>query len=159
MAGDRICDAYHRFASECMTRDIDILIIAIGTNDVVRRGAPDAPLDLSHGMRAEYWNWLLDMAIKNIPNVIVLDMLPIREETNGADGDDIYEWNKDINEYNDQIEKICSDKGVRFIRRAQNWEHRNLADYYVDFGHPNAAGHQLIADEVYEELKKLGILN
>ena len=158
LSGDRICDAYHRFAPECLTRDIDILIINIGCNDLVRRGAPDAPMDLSIGLRAEYWNWLLDMAIKNIPTVLVLDILPIREETDETDEDDIYEWNKDIKEYNDQIAQLCAARNIPFIRRFEKWEKRNLADYYVDYGHPNGAGHQLIADEIYAELEKLKII-
>ena len=157
MSGDRICDAYHRFAAEALTRDIDVLIIAIGCNDLVRCGAPDAPTDLSPGLCDRYWNWLLDMAIKNIPTVLVLDILPIIESDRDVD-DTEYEYNKDIKEYNDLIEKICSEKGIRFIRRAHNWEKRKLAEYYIDWGHPNGAGHQLIADEVYEELEKLKII-
>ena len=34
----------------------------------------------------------------------------------------------------------------------------NLEKVFHDYAHPNAAGHQLIADEVYEELEKLGFL-
>lgn len=162
MAGDRICDSWHRFASQCMTMDINVLIIAVGCNDTVRRGAPDAPLDLSPALRARYWEWLLDDARKNIETIIVLDVLPIREETNadnntgtGADG---YQYNRDIQEYNRQLAGICATRNIPFIRRYDKWENLNLSDYYVDFGHPNGRGHQKIADEVYTELEKLGIL-
>lgn len=157
MAGDRICDAYHRFAAEALTRDIDVLIIAVGTNDVVRRGGPDAPTDLSPALRGEYWNWLLDMAAKNIPTVLVLDLLPVIEESE-TDANGVYDFNKDIEAYNHQIEQICADKGVRFIRRAQNWADRNLSELYVDWSHPNGRGHQLIADEVFAELEKLKLI-
>jgi lysophospholipase L1-like esterase len=155
VAGDRICDAWHRFASQCMTMDIDILIIAIGCNDVLRSGAADAPLDLSPALRGKYWKWLLDDAKKNIGKVIVLDVLPIREEFNRY-GD--YEYNRDIKEYNEQIARICADKGIPFVRRYDKWENIDLADYYVDFGHPNGRGHQKIADEVLDALEKLKVL-
>ncbi|MDR2901483.1 MAG: SGNH/GDSL hydrolase family protein [Lactobacillales bacterium] len=156
--GDRICDAWHRFASQCMTMDIDVLIIAIGCNDTRRRGAPNAQLDLSPMLCAKYWEWLLDEAQKNIGAVIVLDILPIREETNEEDGGDDYHYNTDIKRYNKQIAKLCGDRGIVFVQRYDKWEGLDLSQYYVDFGHPNGKGHQKIADEIYEALAKLDVL-
>lgn len=159
MNGDKICDSYHRFASECTTRDIDTLIIAVGTNDLLRQGSPDAQLDISKELRGQYWDSLLDMAKTKIKQIVVLDVLPVREEIEDDGEVDIYQFNKDIEEYNKQIEKICSEKKIIFIKLYDKWAKRDLSDYYVDSGHPNGAGHQLIADEVFEELNKLGILN
>jgi len=161
MSGDRVCDASHRFAAEAMTRDIGVLIIAIGVNDLVRSPAPDSPTDMSQHLRIECWNNLLDLAQANIPQIVVLDILPVREELMGFKdwvGMPVYWFNKDIKEYNDLIAKICADRGVPFIRRFDKWEKRNPAELYADYAHPNGAGHQLIADEVYAELEKLGIL-
>jgi lysophospholipase L1-like esterase len=158
MAGDRVCDSWHRFASQCITMDISVLMIAVGCNDTVRRGAVDAPMDLSPALRGRYWEWLLDDAKRNIKTVVVLDILPVREsENDGATGGD-GSYNRDIMEYNEQLAKICALRGIPFVRRYDKWASRNLADYYVDFGHPNDAGHQIIADEIYEELVKLGIV-
>ena len=160
MAGDNVADAYHRFVSECITRDIDILIITIGCNDTVRRGAPDAPMDLSPVLRGRYWKWLLDTARKNIDTVVVFDVMPVREDANNGEYDDEndHSYNRDIKEYNDFIAGICAERGIPFLRRYDKWAERDLEKYYVDFGHPNGAGHQLIADEVYAELEKLKII-
>lgn len=156
--GDRISDFYHRFASECCSREIDVLILTVSGNDLIRSPNPDSAPDLSEHLRNEYWHKLLDLAQKNIKTIVVLDSLPIREEIENEDETDVYQFNKDIEEYNKQIEKVCSEKNIPFIKFYNKWAKRNLADYYVDATHPNGAGHQLIADEVFEELQKLGIL-
>ncbi len=156
MAGDRICDAWHRFSSQFATMEINTIIISIGCNDVARRGFIDAQLDISKELRALYWDWLLIDAKLNIENVVVLDILPVHQGIAGEK--DIYVLNKDIEEYNKQIENICFEKNIHFIKRYDKWLKRDLSKYYADNLHPNGAGHQLIADEVFEELKKLGIL-
>lgn len=159
--GDRISDFYHRFASECCSREIDVLILTVSGNDLVRSPNPDSAPDLSEHLRNEYWHKLLDLAQKNVSQIIVLDALP-RHNDNIVDygwfDAPMYEPNSDRVEYNDQVEKICKQYNIQFIRRYDKWAKRDLSKYYADNSHPNGAGHQLIADEVFEELKKLGIL-
>ncbi|MCL2331788.1 MAG: SGNH/GDSL hydrolase family protein [Proteobacteria bacterium] len=160
--GDRICDAYHRLGAELLTRyPADILIIAIGVNDLLRGPDSDSPTDLSPHLRAEYWNRLLDIAQKNIKNIIVLDILPIREELIPIEESDGNMWwhNADIAEYNDLIAKICRERKIPFVRRYDAWATRDLSKLYADDAHPNGAGHQMIADEVVAELEKLKLLN
>jgi len=159
--GDRVCDAVHRLAAEGCSRDIDILIIRIGANDLIRSPNPDSPMDLSEHCRGEYWHKLLELAKKNIKTIIVLDTLPRYQETEVAYGwfdAPMFEPNADKIAYNEQIAEICKSHNVPFLRFYDRWAKRDLSEYYVDYGHPNAKGHQLIADELYEEIEKLGIL-
>jgi lysophospholipase L1-like esterase len=161
MDGDRVCDAFHRLASEGCSRDIDILFISIGGNDVIRSPNPDSPMDLSEHARAEYWHKLLDLAKKNIPQIVVLGILPRYKDDETAYGwfdAPMHELNADRVAYNDQIARICAENNVPFIKRFDEWAARNLSEYYADTSHPNSAGHQLIADEVFAELEKLGII-
>lgn len=161
-SGDRVCDAFHRLCSELLSRDAaDVLLIAVGVNDLIRGGEADSPTNLSKYLRVEYWNRLLDVAQKNANDVVVLDILPIRQEFfpwRNDDGVNLWWHNKDIVEYNDLIAEICKERKIPFIRRYEKWAGRDLAALYADFVHPNGAGHQLIADEVFEELAKLKIL-
>ncbi|MDR1207200.1 MAG: SGNH/GDSL hydrolase family protein [Rickettsiales bacterium] len=159
--GDRVCDAFHRLSAEGCSRDIDILLICIGGNDLVRSPTPDSPTDLSEHVRAEYWHRMLDLAKKNIAQVVVLDILPRYKDDTVAYGwfdAPMHEYNSDRMICNDQIAKICAEKNIPFIRRYDKWAARDLSRYYADTSHPNAAGHSLIADEVYEELMKLKII-
>ena len=156
MDGDRISDIYHRFVSECLSRDIDILFIAVGTNDTVRSPKPDSNMDISEHLRTEYWNKLLELAKNNVKNIIVLDILPVREEmfpTKGWFNAKIYEFNKDKQEYNNLLRKLCKAKKVPFLELYGNIKKLDLSKYYRDPSHPNAKGHQLIADEIYKFLK------
>lgn len=159
--GDRVCDAFHRLASEGLSRDIDILIIKIGGNDLIRSPNSDSPMDLSEHGRAEYWHKLLDLAKKNIPHVIVLGITPRYKDDAVAYGwfdAPMHEYNSDRIEYNKQIAEICAMKNIPFINQWDKWISRDLSKYVVDYDHPNGAGHQLIADEVYEELQKLKLV-
>ena len=161
MDGDRISDAYHRLASEGLSREIDILIINIGGNDLIRSPNSDSQMDSSPHLRAEYWYKLLDLANKNIPQIIVLDILPrYKDDEVGRGWFDapLHEFNYDRILYNEQIAKICEEKCIPFIQRYDRWAPLDLSGLYEDFVHPNGKGHQLIADEVYEELTKLNIL-
>lgn len=159
--GDRTCDTYHRVASEVHTRDIDILLIAIGTNDLIRSPEANSPMDMSKHLREEYWHKMLDLLEKTKITPVVLDLLPKREEMYPSLGwfdKPCFETNKDVEEYNEQIKSICKQRNIAFINRYDKWIKRDLKDYYKDGGHPNSKGHQLIADEVYEELINLEIL-
>jgi len=155
--GDRICDAFHRVGAELLTRDgADVLLVAIGVNDLIRSPNADSPTDLSPHLRKEYWTRLLDLAQKNAENIIILDVLPIREELTPRDN--LWFRNADIVEYNDLIAEICAARKIPFVRRYDKWKARDLATLYVDEAHPTGAGHQIIADEIYDELKKLGVI-
>ena len=154
--GDRICDAFHRLGAEMLTRyEVDTLLIAIGVNDLIRGPKTDSPTDLSRHLRVEYWNRLLDVAQKNVKRIVVLDILPVREDMipyQDDYGDNVYWHNKDIEEYNTLIAEICAQRKISFFRRYDKWKERDLSAFYADDAHPNAAGHQLLADEVHEYL-------
>ncbi|MDD4556616.1 MAG: SGNH/GDSL hydrolase family protein [Alphaproteobacteria bacterium] len=160
--GDRISDFFHRFASEGLSREIDILIITVSGNDLIRSPEPDSPQDLSEHLRNEYWHKLLDLAQKNIPQIIVMDALPRHKDNTIAYGwfdAPMHEPNSDRIEYNNQIAQICKNRGIPFFRRYDKWVERDLSKYYVDTAHPNGDGHQLIANELYDELEKLGVFD
>lgn len=158
-SGDRICDAYHRMISEGASRDIDTMIIAIGVNDIVRRGQPDAQEDLSVGIRRKYWNKLFDLAQKLRIKLLVLDILPvIEEEEDHGEEEDLYNFNKDVIEYNKLLKKLCKERDIQFFERFDKWADLDLKKYYVDTVHPNAKAHEKIADEVFVEMKRIGMI-
>jgi len=155
--GDRICDVLHRLGAEGLTRELDILLIAIGVNDVIRSPSADSPADLSPHLRAEYWNRLLDVAQRNTREIVVFDILPVREEMMPAD-DGLWWKNSDIEEYNDLIAEICAERKIPFVRRHDEWATRDLGKLYADCAHPNGVGHKLLADEAYEALSRLKVI-
>ncbi|MDD4555959.1 MAG: SGNH/GDSL hydrolase family protein [Alphaproteobacteria bacterium] len=157
--GDRICDAYHHVCSEVVKKDTDILIIAIGINDIVHRSSPDEQCDLSEFLRKKYWQKLFEITKKLKIKTVVLDILPvIEEEAIYDDEPSLYNFNEDVKKYNQILKELCQQNGASFIERFELWETRNLENLYVDTVHPAGTAHQLIADEVYEGLLKNKIL-
>lgn len=157
--GDRIPDALHRFHSEILTRDIDVLIIAVGCNDLIRWDSPDEPMDISKGAREEYWTKLMLAAKKNIKEILVVNILPKNEAKYPSKGwfdRDLYETNKDVEEYNVYLKKLCQTHGVEFLESYDEWKAKDLNEYYYDTGHPTKKGHIFYAETVYNKLKQLG---
>lgn len=158
--GDRIPDIYHRLASEALTKEIDILLIAVGTNDLIRTPELSSPLDLSPHLRQDYWQKTLELARKNISQIVVLDILPICEKKMPfiQNETSYFLTNKDVEAYNLQIADLCHQQNIPFLKRYDLWKNRNLETLYQDSVHPLTEAHQLIADQVLDQLQQLHIL-
>ena len=159
--GDRVADVFHRFASEATSRSLDVIIIAVGCNGVIRSPEKNSPLDLSPHLRYEYWQKLLTLSNQNPATVVVLDILPVLEArypSVGSGNVPCFECNDDVEAYNLQIEELCDQYKIHFFKRYDKWTQRDLSLYYIDTVHPNADGHQIIADEVYSFLKENKII-
>ena len=158
-SGDRIPDTFHRLGAEAFTRDISILFIADGTNDLSRSGDKNAPTSLSEDLSMEYWQKIFDTLDGKKIKVIVMDLLPVCEDRLpgvGRYNSSIHYFNKDIEKYNKMLEKLCHDRGYYFLKNYATWKNKkDLNAYFHDFGHPNAKGHQEIADRAFKTLEKL----
>lgn len=154
--GDRVCDVYHRMATEVLTRGIDVLLIAVGVNDIIRPYQPNAAFDISEHLRSEYWTKLLSLAQKNVKKIIVIGLLPVCEsrypDQDWADLP-IYTFNEDIKQYNELIKEICLKNNVSFYNPYDSFVIKNLESLYIDACHPTAQGHSILSEEIYQNLK------
>src|SRR5262249_24805764 len=117
-SGDRCIDVLSKLRSEALQRTPDIVLIAVGSNDVAREGSPDAPADISEGLRFEVWQQILQTAKKNVDRVFVISLKPVVESrypAEGAAGRMLWKSNKDIQNYNIVLKKWCDDAGVDFL--------------------------------------------
>ena len=57
-----------------------------------------------------------------------------------------------VEKYNEIIKEICNNHNIAFFSRYSSWKKRELKDLYKDATHPNAKGHQIMADEIYDYL-------
>ncbi len=156
-SGDNIADITYRATCELLTRHADIVIINAGINDLRRRVDSNLELDFSEGVRIMYWNKLLDIVNKPGAETVVLELLPTVEERYTTSAT-LIRRNQDVERYNEIIENICKNRNIKFIKQYAQWKSRNLKELYKDATHPNAKGHQIIADEVYDELVKLKVI-
>lgn len=157
---DRIYDMYHRLGAECMTREIDILLIFCGQNDLVRSPDINTPTDLSEHLRLEYWHRVLPLAKKHIGTVIVMEMIPQKNSEQASYGwfdAPCYTLEKDIIEYNKKIAEICKQYDVPVIKQFDLWNTPEAKKLYADNEHPNSEGHEFIADTVFDALEKMKV--
>ena len=99
-----------------------------------------------------YWNRLLDIATKTNATIVVTDLLPVVEERYTEQAS-LIRCNDDVKKYNEIIENICKQRNILFFKRYDKWIKRDLQNLYKDATHPNATGHQIIAEEIYEYIK------
>lgn len=156
-SGDNIADATHRALSEALSRHFDLILVNVGINDLRRRKDSDLQLDFSEGARKMYWNQLLDALALSKAKVVVLDLTPVIEEKYTAQAS-LVRYNSDVERYNEIIKEICKSRHISFFSRYDLWKNRNLNEFYKDATHPNALGHQIMADEIYDYLSSHNLI-
>ena len=156
-SGDNIADTTNRAVSEVLSRNFDLILVNTGINDLRRRKNSDLQLDFSDGVRIMYWNKLLDILNQTKAKIIVLDLTPVIENRYTEQAS-LIRYNSDVEHYNQIIEEICKQRNVSFFARYNEWKNRNLDVLYKDATHPNAEGHQIMAEEVYNFLTQQHLL-
>lgn len=151
-SGDNIADATNRAIYEVLSRQFDLIIVNIGINDLRRRKNSDIQLDFSEGARIMYWNKLLDILAKTGAKIVVMDLVPVIESRYSEQAS-LVRYNSDVERYNEIIKTICQDRNVFFFSRYEDWKSRDLEKLYKDATHPNAVGHQMMAEEIYRFLQ------
>lgn len=150
-SGDNIADAANRAVAEVLSRSFDLIIVNVGINDLRRRKDSDLQLDFSEGVRKMYWSRLLDVLALTKAKVVVLDLAPVIEERY-TEYASLIRYNSDVERYNEIIKEICKKRHIEFFERYNLWKSRNLTELYKDATHPNARGHQIMSDELYDYL-------
>lgn len=155
--GDNIADAYHRAETEVLSRAFDLILVNIGINDLRRRKNSHKELDFSEGVRLMYWNKLLDLLEQTKAKIIITDLLPVVENRYTLDAS-LIRRNSDVERYNEIISDVCKEHNIAFYARYNVWQKLNLEELYFDATHPNATGHQLLAEQTLAYLKKQNLL-
>jgi len=151
-AGDDITNAVHRAANEVLSRKFDLILVNIGINDLRRRKECDMRLDFSEGVRQTYWQRLLETLQLSGAKIVVTDLLPVVEGRYTEDAT-LERLNSDVEDYNAQIKQICRQYNITFFERYASWIEKDYSSLYKDAVHPNAQGHQLIAQQMFDFLK------
>lgn len=160
VSGDTTADVLRRLRQEAPSRDPDILLIACGVNDVVRYDRKDNVAEVTADERQKLWRELLAEAKSLTGDVVVLSILPVDEAgmpSNGPGGRLYWNLNDDIKAYNKELKQWCEEAAVPFIDVNKTWQAHDVAGLLHDPTHPNTKGHQLVCDQVFVELERLGV--
>lgn len=142
--GDTSTSLLARFDSDVGPRTPDRIIFSIGTNDSMYHAkllAPETPpMAFEGNLRT-----LFEKALTICPQVYALGLLGCDESRTVPMVDTAASfYAARMGEYNAHIEVIAAEKGVSFIPML----HLVPPEHFLDGLHPDAAGHQLIAERV-----------
>lgn len=157
MSGDNAGHVLQRLRMEVPARDPDILLIAVGVNDLIRWHSKDQLTDVLPEVRQQNWQAILAEASAMTKRVMVLGILPIDESRMpeiGALGP-YYNLNQDIEAYNTDLAAWCSAAGVTFFAQYEDAAALDWLSYLHDASHPNAKGHEWLAGRVMQKLEEL----
>jgi len=158
VSGDRITDCLQRFRSQVVSNPGDCLIVTCGGNDIARWGSRNSEHSLSLSIRLECWDALLTEAKRVFSKIYVSQLLPVNEQKVPARKDnygmDQFYRNDDISEYNGHLKKLCSKYSCDFVTYDDALKSVDWNNCLYDDVHPNEKGHKLIAQRMYEVLKK-----
>jgi lysophospholipase L1-like esterase len=167
ISGDTVIDAWHNLIGQVRHINPEILLIKIGVNDVcIREGIEPESFQVSRADRLNMWIKILTFAKANFEHVFVICPLPIETDLirfkaweNDAAGQTSFRYEQEtIQIYNDDIQNLCKKHEIPCLSLFKKWTSlSNLPDYYADGLHPNAKGHQLLAEDIFQFLKERGL--
>ena len=65
----------------------------------------------------------------------------------------------EINKYNKALKNLCAKRGIPFLNVSGQWQkNKGKGLFAADGFHLNVRGHQLLATQVYKQIKKMKIL-
>lgn len=168
ISGDTTQSCWHNLISQVTHTAPDYLIIKMGVNDInICEGAAPESHALSFVNRMNLWIDIFDYVKSRGWATLVIGPLPIANEVirfpahnDNIEGHKSFRYEqKDIEAYNNQLEKLCKKHGVPFLRLYEDWLSKIEIDLYIDGLHPNARGHEILSQQVYDHIQKMGWLN
>lgn len=124
----------------------EILYIAVGVNDLLSYLPKANAVDLS--LLINQYNEILKIAHDKAKKIIVLSVLPVREEEfpnqNWLD-ENKWVFNLDIQEFNMKLNLLCDKYCAKFIDTYSEFCSCNLKEFYNDAVHLNKLGQEKLA--------------
>lgn len=157
IGGNKVYDLYLRMENDVLAKDPDVVIIYVGVNDVWHKSSSGTGTDADKFDK--FYQAMIDkLKAKNI-KVILCTPAAIGEKTDFSNPQD-----GDMNEYSNIIRRIASKNNLPVIdlRKAfldynlkNNPANKDRGILTTDRVHLNAAGNQLVADEMWKVIKSL----
>jgi lysophospholipase L1-like esterase len=151
-------DLLHRFFSEVLYRNPDIIILQAAHGDsrsmLNNEGAEE--FEIGKGARMRTYRRLFTVLSQSKKKVLILGLNPLC--MNPA-------WLKAIPQRADHVEstnkgmkKLCAEYHLPFLDPRDIFKGKILKEYYVDGLHPNAKGYDLMFVHIHQKLLSLNYL-
>lgn len=157
IGGNKVYDLYLRMEDDVLSKNPDVVVIYIGVNDVWHKATSGTGTDADKFER--FYQAIIDkLKAKNI-KVILCTPAAIGEKTDSSNPQD-----GDMNEYSKIIRRLAEKNTLQLIDlrkiftnydEENNPANKDRGILTTDRVHLNATGNQLVADKMWEVLKKL----
>ena len=156
ISGNKVYDLYLRMENDVLAKNPDLVIIYIGVNDVWHKASSGTGTDADKFEK--FYQAIIDkLKAKNI-KVILCTPAAIGEKTDFSNAQD-----GDMNEYSKIIRRLADKNSLSLVdlRKSfleynlkNNRENKDRGILTTDRVHLNAAGNQLVADEMWKAIKQ-----
>lgn len=160
--GDTSGDVAKRIYQELLSRrkpwstTKDVVLIAIGTNDVYAEGSPEN-FPYSTDDYIKNLDVIYDSVTKLGLHVAFQSLDPVDEKRTMPCSWGPYYWsNKRINEFNSALKDFCIEKNIPFNDMFEKMlQLENLESYMFDGAHPNSEGHLFMYENIMPFVDRL----
>jgi isoamyl acetate esterase len=155
ISGNKIYDLYLRIEDDVLAKDPDIVLIYIGVNDVWHKATSGTGTDADKFTKF-YQAVIKKLKDKNI-KVVLCTPAAIGEKTDFSNSQD-----GDLNEYSKIIRGLAEKNSLQVVdlrktfleyNLKNNPENKDRGILTTDRVHLNAKGNQLVADEMWKQIK------
>lgn len=157
IGGNKVYDLYLRMEEDVLAKNPDMVVIYVGVNDVWHKASYGTGTDTDK-FEKFYLAIINKLKAKNI-KVIVCTPAAIGEKTDFSNQQD-----GDLNNYSNIIRRIATKNNLALVDLRKSFLDYNLKNnkdnkesgiLTTDRVHLNAAGNQLVADEMWKVIKSL----
>lgn len=157
ISGNKVYDLYLRLEDDVLSKNPDIVVIYIGVNDVWHKSSSGTGTDAVKFER--FYQALIDKMKARQIKLILCTPAVIGEKTDFSNPQD-----GDMNEYSKIIRDIAAKNNLPLVdlRKAfldynlkHNSQNADRGILTTDRVHLNAAGNQLVAEEMWRSIKKM----
>ncbi len=151
-------DLMHRFFSEVLYRDPDVIIIqaAHGDSRLMRSGSDREEFEIGKRARLRVYDKLFRYLKGSGKRVLIVGLNPIYVEGSMKEG--AVKRAAHVESHNRGLGRLCREFELEFLDPRDIFVDVDLKDYYVDGLHPNSKGYDLMFDAIYTKLVELKYL-
>jgi len=152
-------DLLHRFFSEVLYRDPDIIIIqaAHGDSRSMLNNKNEEEFEIGKGARLRSYNKLFTYLSNSKKKILILGLNPV--SMNAKLRKSVPQRSKHIESHNNGLKELCSKYKLPFLDPREIFKEVKLENYYVDGLHPNSKGYDLMFKAIYDKLIELKYLH
>lgn len=151
-------DLLHRFFSEVLYRDPDIIILQAphGDSRSMLNKKNEEEFEIGKGARLRAYQKLFSYLSQSKKKILILGLNPV--SMNVKFKKSVPQRAKHIELHNKGLKKLCNNYKLPFLDPREIFKNKKLEDYYVDGLHPNSKGYELMFKAIYNKLIELKYL-